>query len=312
MTKDYQKIFNLSLSDKKECDLVFKALSNKKRRDILILLDKKGPLSIQSIAFNLNVPISTVSEDVSLLIKTGLVSVVKHESDRGQSKIVSRQFEQLNVHLIGKSNVQNTENEIIETLIGAYVEANIHELCGILSSDGYIGARDDKSCFFESNRFKAQLIWFDYGYLKYEIPFKTESIQSIDAISFTMELCSEAPGYNEDWPSDIFFEVNGKDVGFFTSLGDYGSRKGRYTPSWFVNSTSYGILKNLTINQEGSFIDGKKTSDTTINDLRLMDKKTISLKVGVKENAKNRGGLNIFGNEFGDYNQHIILTITHK
>ena len=308
----YQKIFHLSLEDKKKCDIVFKALANSKRRDILTLLAKKGPLSIQNIAFHLDLPISSVSEDVSVLLKTGLVSVIKKDTDRGQSKIISRQFEFLNVDLVGEETTSNKENEIIEVLIGSYSSFQIHQLCGMLSSDGYIGARDDYSCFYESKRFEAQLIWFDFGFLKYEIPFKTDDVNSIESISFTLELCSEAPGYNENWPSDIYFEVNEKEIGYFTSPGDFGERSGRYTPSWWKDATSYGILKNIHINHEGSFIDGKKTSDVTIQDLMLKNRKTISFKVGVKENAKNRGGINLFGSKFGDYDQHIVLTISHK
>lgn len=310
--QDYQKRFHLHLQDKKKCDIVFKALANSKRRDILILLAKKGPLSIQNIAFHLDLPISSVSEDVSMLLKTGLVSVIKKDKDRGQSKIISRQFEFLDVDLVGEEISSNKENEIIEVLIGSYSSFNIHQLCGMLSSEGYIGARDDYSCFYESKRFEAQLIWFDYGYLKYEIPFKSDEAGSIESISFTLELCSEAPGYNEDWPSDIYFEVNDLDIGYFTSLGDFGERNGRYSPSWWKDSTSYGILKNIHINHEGSFIDGKKTSNVTIDDLKLKNRKTISFKLGVKEDAKNRGGLNLFGSKFGDYDQHIVLTISHK
>ena len=312
MAKDYLKVLNISLKEKDRADIFFKALSNRKRRDILSLLDKKGPLSIVSIAFYLDLPISTVSEDVSMLLKTGLISVIKKDSVRGQSKIVSRQYEQVNINLVDDNVALSNENEVIETPIGAYQSFHVNKLCGMLSENGYIGPRDDTNCFYESNRFEAQLIWFDYGYLEYKIPFKTNKTDLIDSLSFTLELCSETPKYNEKWPSDIFFEVNNQDMGYFISPGDFGERRGRYTPNWWNDATSYGILKNLTINSEGCFIDGVKTSDVTIEDLHLGDSKVITFRVGVKEDAKNRGGMNIFGNKFGDYPQHIVLIISHK
>ena len=311
MEKEYRKVYNLSIRNSKECDVVFKALSKKKRRDILNLLAKKGPLSIQNIAFQLDLPISTVSEDVAMLLRTGLVSILKKDKDQGNSKIITRQYEGINIDLVDKHIPRPIENEIINIPIGSYSSFSIHKLCGILGEEGYIGARDDKNCFYESERFKAQLIWFDYGYLEYKIPFKSEASR-IESISFTLEVCSEAPGYNENWPSDIFFKINEKEVGYFTSPGDFGERKGKYTPKWWNDSTSYGILKTIMINHEGSYIDGKKVSDVKLHDLNLDDEKILSFSLGVKEDAKNRGGINIFGERFGDYDQNITLVISHK
>ena len=45
-----------------------------------------------------------------------------------------------------------------------------------------------------------------------------------------MELSSEVPGTNADWPSDISIWVNDVKVGTWTSPGDYGDKRGRFTP----------------------------------------------------------------------------------
>ena len=87
-----------------------------------------------------------------------------------------------------------------------------------------------------------------------------------------MELSSEVPGTNLDWPSDITLWVNDVAVGTWTSPGDYGDKRGVYTPSWWkLEGSQYGKLKTWRIGQEGTFIDGVRISDVTIADLDLAE-----------------------------------------
>ncbi len=125
-----------------------------------------------------------------------------------------------------------------------------------------------------------------------------------------MELSSEYPGYNEDFPSDIYFEVAGVAVGKWISPGDYGSRRGHYTPSWWPKvCNQYGLLKTLSITGEGTFIDGgSRISDITIQDLGIDYSTELTLKISVPKETKNCGGLTIFGKGFGDYDQGIVCT----
>ena len=90
--------------------------------------------------------------------------------------------------------------------------------------------------------------------------------------------------------------------------GDFGDKRGKYTPDWWkLEGSQYGLLKNFYITNEGSFIDGVKISDVTISDLHIPDHHSIRVKVGVKEDAVHMGGMNIFGKGFGNYDQGIIL-----
>ena len=57
--------------------------------------------------------------------------------------------------------------------------------------------------------------------------------RQIAALEFSMELSSEVPGTSADWPSDITVAVNGKDIGTWTSPGDFGDKRGVYTPDWW-------------------------------------------------------------------------------
>ena len=127
-----------------------------------------------------------------------------------------------------------------------------------------------------------------------------------------MEISSEAPGICNDWPSDIYFSINDIDLGCWTSPGDFGDNKGLFTPSWwFPNWNQYGLLKLLSINKYGTFIDGLKISDVTLEDLNLTYKSDLSLKMSVPDIAKHIGGLTIFGQGFGNYNQGIHVRVIY-
>ena len=142
--------------------------------------------------------------------------------------------------------------------------------------------------------------------MEYLIPNVLPAAQKIDEITFSMELSSEAPGVNSDWPSDISFSLNDVPIGMWTSPGDFGDVRGIYTPDWWFPSwNQYGLLKMLVINRQGTFIDGLKISNVSLEYFGLDYKSTIRLKLEVREDAEHVGGMTLFGSGFGNYGQGI-------
>ena len=64
-------------------------------------------------------------------------------------------------------------------------------------------------------------------------------------------------------------------------------------------------MKVLTINETGTYLDGLFLSSVTIDRLQLKQKSAITLRIEVPEDAKNVGGLTLFGKNFGDYDSGI-------
>ena len=125
-----------------------------------------------------------------------------------------------------------------------------------------------------------------------------------------MEVCSEAPNYQNDWPSDITLWINDIECGTWTSPGDFGGRRGKLNPAfWSDGSTQFGMLKTWRITDKGIFIDGNLVQEGNINDLNLSNNNYISVRIGIKEDSKHVGGMNLFGNQFGDYSQNIIMRL---
>ena len=117
--------------------------------------------------------------------------------------------------------------------------------------------------------------------------------------------------YNNEWESDITVCVNQCEILTFTSAGDFGGRRGKYTPSyWPVTSTQFGVLKRITVDESGVWEDNVFISDKVrYGDLRIGEGSSIRLDIGVKDDAEHKGGVNLFGRNFGDYPQAILMTL---
>ena len=104
-----------------------------------------------------------------------------------------------------------------------------------------------------------------------------------------MELsCSEAQGYNNNWPSDITLWIDHKEVGTFTSPGDFGGKRGVRNPIWWSETlTQYGEFYRLVINEDGCFINGEKTSDENLNTLNLSEQIHSANVIGILFDANS-------------------------
>lgn len=306
-----EKKLNLTLGDKKKVLEISKALSNPARLDILELLFYES-LSVDEISKKLNVPLTSVCSNIAVLENSGLIRSRLQSGKHGTMKLCSIVYENINLYLLSSLKESEKNQDIIDIPVGSYFSFNIKPTCGLVSYDGFIGKDDDPQTFLSRDRFKAQLLWFQQGYIEYLIPYKRE--RKIKELSFSLEICSEAPNYRNVWPSDITFVVNNIEIGTYKSPGDFGGRKGKLTPSWWpINSTQFGLLKTFVINESGSFVDFVSLSDVNIDRvLKNINEGYISLKIMIKEDSKNIGGINIFGENFGDYPQSIKAKITYR
>ena len=306
-----EKKLNLTLGDKKKVLEISKALSNPARLDILELLFFFC-FSVDEISKKLNVPLTSVCSNIAVLENSGLIRSRLQSGKHGTMKLCSIVYENINLYLLSSLKESEKNQDIIDIPVGSYFSFNIKPTCGLVSCDGFIGKDDDPQTFLSRDRFKAQLLWFQQGYIEYLIPYKRE--KKIKELSFSLEICSEAPNYRNVWPSDITFVVNNIEIGTYKSPGDFGGRKGKLTPSWWpINSTQFGLLKTFVINESGSFVDFVSLSDVNIDRVsKNINEGYISLKIMIKGDSKNIGGINIFGENFGDYPQSIKAKITYR
>ena len=197
-----------------------------------------------------------------------------------------------------------------EMPVGSYSRHEVYPTCGIATVETVIGEVDDKRYFDDPLRAEAGIVWLSHGFLEYRVPNYLKPGATAKEIQFSFEISSEAPGVCEDWPSDIYFYLNDIPLGYWTSPGDFGAERGLYTPEWwFHNWNQYGLLKLLTVNGEGTYMDGRKISDVSLVKLHIDHEAPIVFRLESPENAYNKGGMTLFGKGFGNYNQDIHVRV---
>lgn len=298
----------LDLTDMERVSEISHALASPVRLKILALIEDK-PLNISELTKRLQMPLSSTAVAVSILEKAGLVITTSKPGVRGAQKLCALKVDSLYVQIKNTAAV-STEDVLIQQMpIGSYYDFQVKPPCGIVTENGFISSEDSVYGFYLPEHSEAQLLWFTVGRLEYRFPnFKMRRRTPPRTIEFSFEMCSEAPGYSSEWPSDISVWINGERIGTLTSQGDYGSRRGRLNPAWWDNNnTQYGLLHRVCISAEGTRLDDRLFPGFTLSQIDLEQQDFISFAIGVEEDARYVGGLNLFGEKFGDYPQSILL-----
>jgi predicted transcriptional regulator len=290
---------------------VLKALASESRVRVLRLLHDRGGMNVNDIAAALNLPQSTISANVQALEEAGLIRTESRRARKGNQKICHPTFDQILVMFREDSQSQGSDTIDVSMPLGLYTRCEVTAPCGLCSPEGIIGLLDVPNAFLDPERMHAGLIWFTRGFLEYQFPNNAKlSNRRLTGLEFSMELSSEVPGTASDWPSDITLSVNGIEIGTWTSPGDFGDKRGVFTPSWWkLKGSQYGMLKSWRVTESGVFVDGTKISPVTLRDLDLDSHHSIRLRIEVKEDARHRGGVNVFGKGFGNYDQEILMRL---
>lgn len=290
---------------------VLKALASDRRLEILRYLGGHV-CSVNEIADALDMPTSTATMHINMLEKAGLIRTELTPASRGLQKVCVRLFDRIVVTLPeGERHTGNTID--ISMPIGTYVDCQVVPTCGILSETGIIGHLDDPTAFYDPERVQAQHLWFKQGFVEYRFPNRVPRSATVESLQISVEIASEAPLYNEDWPSDITTWVNGVEIATWTCPGDFGGERGALTPEWWEEwNSQYGLLKVWKVTEQGTQVDGVRLSNVVLDDLNLRSSSFISVRFGIKSDAVNVGGLNLFGRRFGNYPQDIVMRIRYR
>ena len=298
-----------SAADGQAMDML-KALGHETRIAILRYLgDRVVP--VNQIAQDLGLAPSTATMHIVVLERAGLLHSEMRPASRGLQKVCARTYDELVIDL--PRGEHHTRGAVEMSMpIGGYSEFQVEPTCGLASVNGLIGYLDDPASFYEPNRLSAQLLWFRSGHVEYRFPNRTPPGAPILSLQLTAEVCSEAPLHDPDWPSDISVWVNDVHLGEWTCPGDFGGTRGRLTPAWWEEKDSqFGVLKRWRVGERGTSIDGLGLSDVTIAALGIRSGEPIRVRIGVRSDAANVGGLNLFGSEFGNYPQDLGLRIEY-
>jgi len=288
---------------------LFKALGSEIRIEILELLNRYNSLNLNEIAEKLGLSNGAVTMHIKKLEESGLIEITTAVGKHGIQKICYLNEDLLTVELRSKGPENVYE---VEIKVGHYCDYHAEPTCGLATKDSIIGEFDNPRYFADPMRIDAEIIWLTRGFFEYRIPNYLKPNHRLTELQFIMELSSEAPCYNNDYPSDIVFHVNRVEVGTWTSPGDFGGEKGTNNPDWWPpHLNQYGLLKLLRINENGTYIDGCPISDVKITDIPFDGHSDIKFRIGVSESGQV-GGLTIYGSHFGNYKQDIVARVLYE
>jgi len=290
---------------------VFKALASESRLQIINLL-AAGDMNINELCAACNVAQPTVTRHIQLLELAGLVTSEYLPSQQGVQKRCRLNYDRL---LVSFENLAGSDLKMDEVSmpIGLYTLANPSGTCGLANRERIIGFVDIPQSFFDPQRATAQILWMAAGFVEYIFPCTLPSSAELSRLELMMEVCSEAPNYDLDYPSDITVWINGVEAGTWTCPGDFGGNRGRLNPEWWIeHMTQYGMQKIWSVDVDGTYVDGTKVSDVNFARAMIVPNQPITVRIGVKPDAEHQGGFNLFGNGFGNYAQDLVLRVHYS
>lgn len=79
-----------------------------------------------------------------------------------------------------------------------------------------------------------------------------------------------------------------------------------------MGRTQYGMLTSISLRPDGGYInEALVNSGTNLSTVGLDGQYYISFKICIREEAVNKGGVNIFGEKYGDYPQGICMRVVY-
>jgi predicted transcriptional regulator len=266
------------------------------------------PMNLHELSVSLSIPFASVSRHVDALAAAGLVCIKYRPGPKGHTKLCIKTAGTVTVRF-DDVPPEKPDYETAELPVGLFSECSITTPCGMKTERAAVGHLNDPAAFYSAERALAENLWFNTGFVSYRFPLRN-GLGAYASLAFSFEICSECAYYNNDWPSDITLSVNDTEAVTFTSPGDFGGRRGIYTPDfWSLNATQFGIMQVLQLTRDGTFLNGKPVNDRVrLDTLAAPGDPCVKLTIAVKETAKHRGGVNLFGKHFGDFAQAIVMT----
>ncbi len=288
------------------------ALDSELRMLILSLLSHNA-MNVSVLTEALGLPRSTVIFNLKQLENVGLVHTQTMAGTRGKQKLIAKRYDEVHIKLPGAVAMTDPDVVAVSMPIGNYRFAEVKATCGLAGDKQFIGLIDDPRSFFEPDHVLAQLVWFRSGFIEYTFPNNLPFGARATEFELSVEICSKAPQYDPNWPSDITLWINDVEVCTWTSPGDFGGERGRLTPAWWPDDqTMYGLLTRWRVTSQGVYVNDHLHSSIKLEQLGLEDQNHISVRLGVKDDAKNLGGINLFGRRAGNYAQNLELRMKYE
>lgn len=287
---------------------VYEALGSKTRLKMLEFIGG-GKRSVSEIAEFLNLSNSITTRHIQQLEDCGILDSERGVGVNRNKKLVFLRIDQIYITFPAKiyHEFQLYSNNL---KLGHFTNFSVTPTCGLATPTNIVGKFDDPKHFMNEQRVNAELLWFNNGFVEYTIPNFLKENETVMLLELSFEISSEFPIPNNLCPSDISIYINDIKVATYTSPGNFSDTRGRFTPDWWDDGYSqYGLLKHVRVCDTNTGIDGTFYSEVGLPALNLHQNPFIKIKFAVDDDAVNQNGLTLFGKNFGNYNQDILVNM---
>lgn len=314
--EDVRQYVELNLRSDEDLDAIAtlcEALGNRTRLDILRQMQKPPHINtVPQLSKALGIPTTTLMYHLDKMINANLLALTYKASKSGAVRILARKLQSANLSFFYNDETPvSLQSETQSARVGQFIEfeGGSFNFC---TADKHFTSFGD-NCYMPE-RFEAELIYTTGGQITYRFSNQAAKLHSIMRVELSLEICSEAPYFDNDYLSDITFWINGKELTTYTCPGDFGDHRGRLNPEWWSDSnTQYGTLLTVAVDESGVTVNGERVfSKVKLSDLALDKGNKLEVRFGNKTTARNVGGFNLFGRTFGDHPQDINLTYYYE
>lgn len=289
---------------------MFRALGSETRARIIELLADHD-MNINELSLALGLAQPSVTKHVQILEEAGLVVSDYLAGPQGMQKRCRRVHDRLLIEMAGRTPRPDCIAEI-EMPVGMFSNVEAVPTCGLASREKLIGLLDSPLSFFLPERAHADLLWSSGGYVEYMFANTLPLQATVTALELVMEVGSEAPGYDNNYPSDLTVWINDIEIGTWCCPGDFGGTRGRLNPAWWPdNMNQSGLLKVWQVDHVGASIDGVDMSNVKIAELNIQPWQATRVRIGIKPESIHQGGFTLYGRGFGNYEMDLVLRMTH-
>lgn len=289
---------------------LFKALGSETRISILELLVEKGPMRMTAIAQELKITGGALTSHVKALNEAGILSIEQRGGKHGIQKVCRVNDERIIIESpIKRPGMKSYEAEIE---IGQFVDSKASAPCGVATPERILEPQNDPTSFANPDRLRAGVIWLKDGYLEYLVPNFIKEGQQMLELQMSLECAPDLPRSQPRLPGQVELSINNVKVCACGLPGEEGNAYGMFNPVWWDESHNQrGTLHMITVNEDGTFVDGYAVSDIKLSDLKLGVGKSIPVRLTLPKGEDN-SGLTLFGHGFGNAPQGIKISMNYE
>lgn len=286
---------------------VYEALASSVRLSILQLLSTRQ-MNVRELAEALSLSSAIMTMHVKKLEKARLITTQMAPGKGGVQKICTLSAKKIEIILPTSPGLHRKAHQT-EVSVGHYTDFDLLPSCGIATVEHTIGEYNEPRYFWYPERVQAKMLWFSRGYIEYKAPNFLLGSQNPEELEITFELSTVLPFHPGNEPAGVVFSFNSIELGKWSGQKYQGTSRGIYTPAWWSDPLSQcGLLKTLRINRNGTYMDGKRISDVTLDNLPIRDKQW-TFRIAVPEQHGSSTGITLFGRGFGNHQQDLLFNL---